>query len=595
MLRLHVLFFFQPFIPLDAAVTESDVLTCFFARSVKSLFPEVAFSEEEFRKRIVKWMMHGVIPFSAVELPEFRAMLSLLKSGVAVPSRHTVSRDTMVCYREEEGRVNERLRNAASKISITLDCWTSPNNKAFLGVTGHYIDKDWALKSLLVDFVPLSGEHTGENLCGALVDVCERRGILGKLQGVTTDNAANIGRLLTCFEGACSERGVMFAKDQQRVRCVAHVVNLAAQAFLCELRAEGPAADSNPNCGVAMQTRSELCIFKLRCVVRWIRSSPQRSHSFMVLCKDCHVSEKEAILDSRTRWNSTYEMIKRALELREPLSQTMNAMDYLPELSHEEWVLLKVASQVLIIFEKATRWLCASNYPTLNRAVRVYNYLLDELEYFLGRCNKEEKGRQRAAIIDQCSPTNKRVLTTAMEAAHAKLREYYADTWAGMYAVSLILDPSSKMAYYQANKWEKNAVAYAKDALLQTIEAYGTPSVAAVTVPQSNQASSGADLSDLDEEWDQVIKRRRVEKEGELERYLAAPTVGTRADILGWWKEFAREYPCLARIARDYLAIPATSAPAERVFSGGADLITKKRGSLSEDTIRACMCLNSWL
>jgi hypothetical protein len=30
-----------------------------------------------------------------------------------------------------------------------------------------------------------------------------------------------------------------------------------------------------------------------------------------------------------------------------------------------------------------------------------------------------------------------------MEAAHAKLREYYSDTWAGMYAVSLILDPGT--------------------------------------------------------------------------------------------------------------------------------------------------------
>jgi hypothetical protein len=235
----------------------------------------------------------------------------------------------------------------------------------------------------------------------------------------------------------------------------------------------------------------------------------------------------------------------------------MEAVEDLPELGHEEWVLLKVAGQVLVIFEKATRWLCASNYPTLNRAVRVYNYLIDELEYYLGRCNREEKGRQRAAVINQCSPTNKRVLTTAMKAAHAKICKYYADTCAGMYAVSLILDPSSKMAYYQANKWEKNAVADASKALQQTIEAYGPPeaAAAATAVPQPNQASDDADLSDLDDEWDQTIKRRRVEKEGELERYLAAPTVSTRAAVLGWWKELAREYPRLARIARDYLAI----------------------------------------
>jgi hypothetical protein len=44
-----------------------------------------------------------------------------------------------------------------------------------------------------------------------------------------------------------------------------------------------------------------------------------------------------------------------------------------------------------------------------------------------------------------------------------------------------------------------------------------------------------------------------------------------------------------------YLAIPATSVPAERVFSGGADLVSKKRGSLQEDTIQSHLCLDSWL
>jgi hypothetical protein len=55
-----------------------------------------------------------------------------------------------------------------------------------------------------------------------------------------------------------------------------------------------------------------------------------------------------------------------------------------------------------------------------------------------------------------------------------------------------------------------------------------------------------------------------VEKESELERYLATPIIDFDDDILVWWKQWAHEYPCLARIARDYLAIPATSVPAER-------------------------------
>jgi hAT family C-terminal dimerisation region len=47
-------------------------------------------------------------------------------------------------------------------------------------------------------------------------------------------------------------------------------------------------------------------------------------------------------------------------------------------------------------------------------------------------------------------------------------------------------------------------------------------------------------------------------------------------------------------MARDYLAIPATSAPAERIFSSAADVITPDRASLAPETVRAIMCLKHW-
>ena len=47
-------------------------------------------------------------------------------------------------------------------------------------------------------------------------------------------------------------------------------------------------------------------------------------------------------------------------------------------------------------------------------------------------------------------------------------------------------------------------------------------------------------------------------------------------------------------MARDYLAIPASSAPAERIFSSASDVVTQDRACLSADTIRAIMCLKHW-
>jgi hypothetical protein len=47
-------------------------------------------------------------------------------------------------------------------------------------------------------------------------------------------------------------------------------------------------------------------------------------------------------------------------------------------------------------------------------------------------------------------------------------------------------------------------------------------------------------------------------------------------------------------MAQDYLAIPATSAPSEVVFSNGGNIITKKRNRLAPDTVQYIIYLQDW-
>jgi hypothetical protein len=47
-------------------------------------------------------------------------------------------------------------------------------------------------------------------------------------------------------------------------------------------------------------------------------------------------------------------------------------------------------------------------------------------------------------------------------------------------------------------------------------------------------------------------------------------------------------------MARDYLSIPATSAPSERAFSLAGNLISKKRGRIASVNVRYVLCLHSW-
>jgi hypothetical protein len=52
-----------------------------------------------------------------------------------------------------------------------------------------------------------------------------------------------------------------------------------------------------------------------------------------------------------------------------------------------------------------------------------------------------------------------------------------------------------------------------------------------------------------------------------------------------FWKSNRYTYPILSAMARDFLAIQASSVPSERAFSAGANLVSKKRCSMTGTTI----------
>jgi hypothetical protein len=82
--------------------------------------------------------------------------------------------------------------------------------------------------------------------------------------------------------------------------------------------------------------------------------------------------------------------------------------------------------------------------------------------------------------------------------------------------------------------------------------------------------------------------------ETELDRYMGQERLPWDTDIYQYWKSKQYDYPIIAQIARDYLAMPATSSPSEVVFSQGGDVVTKKRNRLTGDSIRMIVCLKAW-
>jgi hypothetical protein len=64
----------------------------------------------------------------------------------------------------EQKKIQKILQEIPGRISFTTDIWTSVSIKAFLVITVHFIDIEWKLQSIILDFVQIWGSHTGENI-----------------------------------------------------------------------------------------------------------------------------------------------------------------------------------------------------------------------------------------------------------------------------------------------------------------------------------------------------------------------------------------------------------------------------------------------
>jgi hypothetical protein len=83
----------------------------------------------------------------------------------------------------------------------------------------------------------------------------------------------------------------------------------------------------------------------------------------------------------------------------------------------------------------------------------------------------------------------------------------------------------------------------------------------------------------------------------EVARWFAEdflPKESTPKEVKTYIQCNAFDFLIITAMARDYLSIPATSAPSERVFSLAGNLISKKCCRIASVNVRYVLCLRSW-
>jgi len=108
------------------------------------------------------------------------------------------------------------------------------------------------------------------------------------------------------------------------------------------------------------------------------------------------------------------------------------------------------------------------------------------------------------------------------------------------------------------------------------------------------EATDDLVLDEVDSADELFVPQGRVDADNEWTKWMKEAPVPRNTKILSYWRGKQYEFPTIARMARDHLAIPASSAASECVFSGGSDLITKKRNQLGGENTRKLLYMRDW-
>ncbi|XP_010506923.1 PREDICTED: zinc finger BED domain-containing protein RICESLEEPER 2-like [Camelina sativa] len=386
------------------------------------------------------------------------------------------------------------------------------------------------------------------------------------------------------------------------MRCCAHILNLIVRDGLHELSEN---------------------VTAIRNAVQYVRSSTSRCDSFEQKVVSGKMTRGSLPLDIKTRWNSTYLMLSRAIDFRVAFDR-MEAEDkmyndYFNEVEIEktkigpptraDWNVVERLVRFLIIFYNSTLVVSAStsvaSYKCYGEIVTIERNLMS----LSNSIDSELKSKADVMLLkfDKC--------------------------WDGFRNINVFLivasvfDPRKKIQFakmcfdklYGKDTTDSKEMSESITTFLTSLFKEYSNRLQKVPSGQSSQSSTQTSTSlsqgestdlmsdSMGYERMDFVYKELVDEIGvddgrdELDVYLKEKVenprtiVGSEWDVLSWWRLNSGRYPVLSEIARDVLAMQVSSVASESAFSTSGRVIEPHRSCLTHYRVEVLICTQQWM
>lgn len=565
-------------------IPQSQQVLAFGYGSESGKISNFKYDQDKVRESIAHFILMHEHPFSIVEQEGFIYMMKTTNCLFQKISRGTIKNDCMAVYESEKKKLKSLLTKI-NKISLTTDCWKSNSQQIeYMVVTGHFIDSDWLLQKRVLSFVHVPPPRGGVELADALFKCIHEWGIESKVFSLSVDNATYNDVVIRIMKSTFLSSGKLLLGGKLfHIRCCAHILNILVQDGLKEIK------DITHN---------------IRESVKFLKYSEARMQKFCEVVQQLKLHGRKLVLDTPTRWNSTFEMLSIALKFkkvfpifkdREPTYKNLPSM--------EDWIKIEHICEVLEVFEAATKIISGRAYPTSNLFLTEL-YAIKEL-------------------LDEKAKDSHDFIRNMVEQMKIKFDKYWGNCNL-LIAIASFLDPRCKMMMidfcfpliYSQDEASKN-IEIVRNAINDLYAEYASLCSTNEGEVSVEGNENGVSLSQIDSFSESTVSRKTpgwvkfdkfVKANGkvqpsksDLDKYLDEgvhkydESEQFLFDVVKWWSDNMMKFPILSKMACDILAIPISTVASEATFSAGDRVIDTYRASLSIDTVQALICGGDWV
>ncbi|XP_039071788.1 zinc finger BED domain-containing protein DAYSLEEPER-like isoform X2 [Hibiscus syriacus] len=273
-------------------------------------------------------------------------------------------------------------------------------------LTGQFVDTEWNLHRCLLNVVTVPFPDSDGALQQTVVSCLSEWHLENRLFTLTLDQSFSNENINESLRALFSGRNPYVLHGQLLIgNCFARVISLLAREALWSVGAT---------------------VNKIRESAKFVKSSDTHEETFFHLKEQLkEPSTKDIFIDDQTKWNTTYDMLVAACELKQVfLCLETSFLDYNIAPSMDDWKQIEILCTYLKLFFDAVSILTAQTYPTASAFYHEVSKVQLELTH--------------------ASMSNDPFISNLTKPLKEKFDRYWSDCFLVL-AIAVVMDPRFKM------------------------------------------------------------------------------------------------------------------------------------------------------